>query len=190
MYRTRVSLAFLAAFSMATSAAIAQEPLQPTQSAQLGQATPFATLGVRGAFGTPNEQLGLYVFWTRSRAEGGEKVFAIRRASSTASSNSKIEWATSFNCPGLEAVIIDLELLPMPMIDVPTVGRNDHQGPPTDGVGYSLWSRYPTWPDGFSSSIQVSSNLGTPLAEWSERLRQTTATCWSDQMPEAAGRDQ
>jgi len=73
----------------------------------------------------------------------------------------------------------------MPLIDVPTVGRDDRQRPPLDGVTYSLWSHSPTWPDAFGYSVQVSSNRGTPLAEWSQRLRNTLHDCWTDQMPAA-----
>lgn len=189
MDHARLGAGVLVALAALDSTALAQDEASPNpESAALGWATPFATLGVHGAFGTPDEVLGLYVFWTRPRDEGGEKNFAVRRVSQSTTSESKLEWATSSECPGLEDQIIDLETLAMPQIDVPTVGRDDRQGPPADGVTYSLWSRYPTWPHAFSYSIEIRSNVGTPLADWSERLRQTLDGCWSDVMPAAAGR--
>lgn len=189
MVASRLWVGVLVALATAGGTARAQEDASPDpKSVALGWATPFATLGIHGAFGTPNETLSLYVFWTKLRDEGGEKGFAVRRASWSASSESEIDWATSFDCPGLEHSIIELETLRMPRIDVPTVGRDDRQGPSLDGVTYSLWSRNPTWPDAFSYSIEIRSNVGTPLAEWSGRFRQTLDSCWSDLMPDAAGR--
>lgn len=187
MVASRLWIGALVALTMAGSAARAQDVGSP-ESIPLGWATPFATLSVQGAFGTPNEVFGLYVFWTKLRDEGGEKGFAVRRASRSDTSESKIEWATSFDCPGLEQTLIDLESMQMPKVDVPTVGRDDSRGPVADGVSYSLWSRYPTWPDGFGYSVELRSNVGTPLAEWSTRFRQTLDDCWSDMTPQAAGR--
>lgn len=188
MSASRLWLAILAALttSVGHAAALDVEDSDPKR-APLGTATPFATLGVHGAFGTPNEILALYVYWTKPRLEGGEKGFAVRKLSRSGTSQS-IEWATSFNCPGLEDVLVDLETIPLPSIDVPTVGRDDRQAPPTDGVSYHLWSRYPTWPDSFGYSVEMASNVKTPLAEWSDKFRQTLDNCWSPQIPEAAGR--
>lgn len=179
---------FLALTTVCTPARAQDVASSSAQSTSLGWARPFATLRVEGAFGRPNEVMGLYVFWTKLRDEGGEKGFAVRRASLSETLESKIEWATSFDCPGLEGALIDLESLPMPQVDVPTVGREDGRFPPADGVRYTLWSRGPTWPTGYASSVQVSSNWETPLAEWSVRLRLTLNDCWSDLTPEAAGR--
>jgi hypothetical protein len=189
MVVSRLWMGVLVALTMLSGTARAQDVASPEPKAiALGWATPFATLGVHGAFGTPNEVFGLYVYWTKLRDEGGEKGFAVRRDSRSETSESEIEWATSFGCPGLEDVLIDLESIQMPKVDVPTVGRDDGQGPVADGVTYTLWSRWPTWPDGFGYSVELSSNVGTPLAEWSTRFRQILDDCWSDMMPEAAGR--
>lgn len=179
----------LCLFLATSSTAMGQDrPTPSPREATLGWSTPFATLGVHGGFGQPDEELSVYVYWTKARDDGGEKGFAVRRASSSDSSGSKVDWATSSACPGLEQVIVDLEAVPMPMIDVPTVGRQPRQGPPLDGVTFSLWSRYPTWPDAFSYSVELSSNLGTPLADWAGRLRQTLVACWTDTMPSAVGK--
>lgn len=186
---SRLSAGVLAALAFGSSAASAHDEPSPTpQSAMLGHFTPFATVEVQGAFGTPDEVLGLYVFWTKLRDEGGQKGFAVRRVSLSATSERRIEWATSFACRGLEDVIVDLETLPMPTIDVPTAGAEYTPAPVADGVTYSLWSRSPTWSGASSYSIEVSSNVGTPLADWSQRLRSTLAPCWSDQIPDAVGR--
>lgn len=187
MDRVITLVGVLAALMIVGSTAQAQDAGPPSpRDAPLGGATPFATLGVTGAFGASDEQFGLYLFWTADRDQGGEKGFAVRRFSRSPTTRDMIEWATSFDCPGLESTIVDLEALPMPLIDVPTVGRDNRKGPPTDGVAYSLWSRYPTWPDAFSYSVQLSSNMGTPLAVWSERFRKTLDNCWTDRMPPAA----
>jgi len=187
MDRATTLVGVLAALMIVGRMAHAQDVVPPSpRDAPLGAATPFATLGVIGAFGVSDEQFGLYLFWTADREQGGEKGFAVRRFSRSPTTGGMIEWATSFDCPGLEMTIIDLEALPMPLVDVPTVGRDNRKGPPTDGVVYSFWSRYPTWPDAFSYSVQVSSNMGTPLAVWSERFRKTLDGCWTDQMPSAA----
>lgn len=187
MRRLGTLVGVLAALLLVGGMAQAQDAISPSsRDTPLGGVTPFATLEVRGAFGSPDEQFGLYLFWTADRDEGGEKGFAVRRFSRSPTTGDTIEWATSFACPGLEAVIIDLEVLPMPLIDVPTVGRDSRMGPSADGVTYSLWSRYPTWPDAFGYWVQVVSNMGTPLAVWSGRFRKTLDGCWADRMPPAA----
>lgn len=153
----------------------------------LGWTTPFAVVTADQAFGQWSESYGFYVHWNRPRVEGGIGGFAVRRSRIEDSAPPIVQWATSRTCPSMEPLLLGLEAVPPPAIDVPNLGSSYDSAPVADGVTYSLWHRYPKWSPGFGYQLEFSSNVGTPLAEWVTRLQSELAECWQDDEPEAAG---
>lgn len=155
---------------------------------KLGEATPFAVLSVDGAFGSPSEVLGIYVYWDAPYGQANR-----RRGIAVAKherNTSEVLWASSQSCAGLETTVAQMEDITPPLLNVPGVG--DHEEMPKmvhDGVTYTLWSLWPRWQDreytnGYHMSF--SANVGNPLGTWAEDLRSTLTSCWSGEAPAAA----
>lgn len=154
---------------------------------KLGAAVPFATLSLDGAFGDPAEVLGIYIYWDAPYGQVGR-----RRAIAVAKhqiETSDVLWASSQTCDGLENIVVQMEAITSPSIDVPSFG--DDEGMPSfvsDGVTYTLSVRSPRWRDRRYTSgyeLAFSANVGNPLGTWAEALRMTTSSCWSAERPEA-----
>ena len=167
--------------------ALVQDPAQASavRDVKLGHFPPIAVVEINPSLRLESEAFSLYAPFTGPPQQGGTRYLVWRRLSRHRLQPDRIDWATVAECPGADAVLIELESLPLPQVDVPLLGREDRQGPPLDGVGYSLWFQYGKWPDGFAYSATVASNVGTPLARWADRFRQTMEPCWTGEAPPA-----
>lgn len=169
-----------------------QSSAQPTdrllaaRDVKLGQAEPFTTVRALGAWGDPAEVLSFYVYWDKPYgATGRRRGFAVRRFSRRPEPQGTVRWATSHDCPAIEPLLLGMEEIPPPRIDVPVLGRDDRVHPPTDGVSYDLWSRWPSWPTSRGYALQMSSNVGSPLANWVQTAQRELAPCWREATPSA-----
>jgi hypothetical protein len=73
--------------------------------------------------------------------------------------------------------------MPLPRVDIPSVGRNDNQAGPLDGAEFRLWFRDGAWPDGYAYSASVTTNYNSPLANWVGSFKNIMAPCWTAQEP-------
>lgn len=161
-----------------------QAEVRDYEQDKLGQFTPFAVLEVSPSLRLQGEVFSIYAPF---RTAGGVGYLAVRRIVTGYHAPDVEQWAVASECPGAHAVLLDLEALQPPRIDVPTIGRDDHQGPGLDGVSYKLFVRYPTWPDSFAYKMSFSTNEGSPLAAWTDRLRAVLTPCWTTTRPQAQG---
>jgi hypothetical protein len=127
-----------------------------------------ATTRVRvGTFEGPMVGAGVKVtYWFIREREDGEG-----RVTDRAAANSK-------TCPAVLHAIRGLEHLRLPTPDVPGYSR-DYDVIVMDGTTYLLTgtSRHS---DGQPGDFSVSSNTGTPLATWTERLFLSLESCWKE----------
>lgn len=170
---------------MLTSLALQAQP-RDYREERLGQFVPMVVLEISPSLRLTGEVFSIYAPFTGPR-DRHERVLAVRRAISGRDAPLTEEWVVASECPGAEAVLLELESLPPPMVDLPTIGRDDQQGPTLDGIGYRLFARYPTWRDGFAYEMEYATNIGTPLAAWANRLRSTLEPCWTTSRPSAWG---
>lgn len=90
-----------------------------------------------------------------------------------------VGWTTTADCPGSRALIGEMELLAAG-VDVPGQGW-ESKAIILDGVGYSLEAPARIGDGGIRFGI--SSNLGTPLAAFTDRLLAALAPCWKADAP-------
>lgn len=155
------------------------------KAAQLGWASPVASLDVQGAFGSPADTFNFYSTWTAQRDQPDARRMLVIRRASLASQGAV--WTSSQSCPAVTKVFEDLEALEPPRIDIVGVGHDAHPSLPLDGVTYRLEVRWPQWQEGSGYTLSFSSNVNTPLANWARELYRATVECWSETAPKAAG---
>lgn len=183
----RLLLAALSALTVAIAGMAAAQDDDPFRTAardtQVGPYTPVAVLFVSGAFGQPADSFSVYAYWdppSPATAPGRRRAYAVRKASRTASNP---VWADSVNCPAVDSVLIALEAMKPPRIDIMGVGEDEGGGLPLDGVGYDLWTRWPAWPGATGYSLGMSGNVNTPLAAWADTLYRDLEPCWRESPP-------
>lgn len=161
-----------------------EDPFQTAaRETQVGPYEPMAVLFVSGAFGSPADSFSIYSYWnppSPARAPGRHRAWAVRKASRTSEA---VVWANSIDCPALNNVLVGLEAIPSPRIDLPGVGEDEIPNMVLDGVTYDLWTRWPSWPGGTGYSLRMSGNVNTPLKTWADTLYRDLETCWNDRAP-------
>jgi hypothetical protein len=101
--------------------------------------------------------------------------------------NIQISWADTKTCPAAMWVVEEAINVPPPRIHVPGV-KDPTAGKELtltmDGVAYSLSSgaRYGS---GISSTIRMTSNWGTPLANWVDESLRRLQPCWKNAPPQS-----
>jgi hypothetical protein len=99
--------------------------------------------------------------------------------------DSEVSWADTKSCPAATWVVEEAIKVPPPRIEIP--GVKDPTAPDQitltmDGVGYSLSGRA-RYGSRLSSTINFTSNMGTPLASWVEESLRRLEHCWSKNPP-------
>lgn len=157
------------------------EPTSPRWTSFEGR-LPFAVLEVWRPSRMRTETLGLYT--------GPLRQMTIRRITPAGNRTNTISWVSAASCPGAASILHELEDLPVPMIDVPHYGRSidNSEDVVLDGARFKLWAQRPVWTRSTAYGVEVESNLGTPLAQWAERLKQVLEPCWTDREPTASSR--
>lgn len=139
---------------------------------------PSVVVSVQGAFGAPSEVLSIYAYFDKSR----DRSFAVRRAAYEKGST-EVSWAGWSECPQIKSLLVDLENVPPPRVDLYGIGQDSNAAPVFDGVGYSLWAAFPKWQGSLGYELSMSSNIGSPLAIWTEAFRAGLQPCWKPQAP-------
>ena len=174
-----------AALALAGWTPTAQAEIEKARVAQLGRAVPFATASAEGAFGRPAEVMSFYLYWDKPYgAPDRRRGFAARRAR-WEQEPVRVDWAVSHDCPALEPLLVRLEELEAPRINVPVLGRPDPRFITADGVSYTLHASWTVWNEHLSGALQMGSNVETPLAQWVEAARSELQGCWRDSEPVA-----
>ncbi|QGZ95883.1 hypothetical protein [Terricaulis silvestris] len=100
------------------------------------------------------------------------------------SSSSDMRELSAGDCPALLDQLAALESLPLPTIDLPRVGN---ELPPTvvpspqfDGDDNRLWTRSAGWNRRllFTNDIEISGNIGSPVALWADEMLAALEPCW------------
>lgn len=67
-----------------------------------------------------------------------------------------------------------------PKIDVLGLGAQSRAIPAADGADYQLWSAWAHYQDTHTGSITMTSNIGSPMAEWVDRTLRALEPCWTE----------
>lgn len=106
----------------------------------------------------------------------------IRRVSESGGVES-ILWAGSEDCPSVENVLLDLEDIELPWIDVQGIGRSPEKFIVVgDGVLHRIAVNGMYEP--YTSELQVSSNAHTPINAWVRKTEKALANCWISGRPD------
>lgn len=187
----------LASFLILASPCIAQtqdsESIAGRDYPLLGDTGPFAAVARHVSFGE-REEFALYVLRDRrDHAEDRTPYLVVRREVSTVEDwNAEPEdwvvtrtltWADSRTCSGLVDNVAAIEDLQLPTLSVPIFGSQDIPLLTLDGVNYELRSRMSLWGYRGGYDALISSNVGTPLADWVENFRSMAEPCWTSDQP-------
>lgn len=169
------------------------EPIAGQDYPLLGDTAPFAAAVRHASFGE-REEFTFYIL--RDRRDDAEdrtpRLVARREVSTVEDWNTEPEdwvvtrtltWADSRTCSGLVDSVAAMEGLELPNLSVPVFGSQDIPLLTLDGVGYELRSRMSLWGDHAGYDTLISSNVGTPLADWVENFRSTAEPCWTSDQP-------
>jgi hypothetical protein len=100
------------------------------------------------------------------------------------SSSNEVRELTAEDCPALLGQLAALESLPLPTIDLPRVGHEPPPGvvpsPQFDGDDNRLWTRSAGWDRRllFANDIEISGNVGSPVALWADEMLTALEPCW------------
>lgn len=139
---------------------------------------PSVIVSIEGAFGDPSEVLSIYAYFDKS----DDRRFAVRRATRQKDST-VVAWAGSSECSQMKPLLVRLEGVPPPRVDLYGIGQDSAAAPVFDGVTYSLWAAFPKWQESLGYELSMSSNIGSPLAVWTEALLAGLQHCWKPQAP-------
>jgi hypothetical protein len=116
--------------------------------------------------------------WTRS---GGQDYLfrkTVRRSGGTAV---ETQWTDAKSCPGAQMVLRTLASFTLPKPSVPDYDGLAPRGSFRDGTLYKLEAEAAApYIDG---RLMLTSNEGTPLAEWVDSSLENLAPCWSPNRP-------
>ncbi|WP_313412900.1 hypothetical protein [Brevundimonas sp.] len=160
-----------------------QSQVEDARDVKFDQLAPVVVIEVSRHPLSALETFSIYPYFAQA---GGRRHLAARRAINMRGGQ-RVSWAVISECPGAQEVVLELERLPAPAIDIPGFGRDDEQGPGTDGGSFKLWSRGPTWPTAYGYEVAFESNFGSPLADWANRFKATLADCWQPDPPRTMG---
>jgi len=127
--------------------------------------------------------LAFYVHWREVQEAAARRrvpIWEVERTRGQSDGETTVDWASSATCPALADRLGQLRALPAPAIQVPGLERpNDTVSVSLDGVGYRLWVRYAQYAGGGGEgSLQLSGNVGSPLASWASATELAMAPCW------------
>lgn len=187
----------LVSFLISTSPCLAQteesEPIAGRDYPLLGHTGAFAAAARHVSFGE-REEFAFYLLRDRrDHAQDRTPYLVVRREVSIVEDwnaepedwvvTSTLTWADSRTCSGLVDSVAAMEDLELPTLSVPVFGTQDIPLMTLDGVGYELRSRMSLWGDHAGYDALISSNVGTPLADWVENFRSTAEACWTSDQP-------
>jgi hypothetical protein len=92
----------------------------------------------------------------------------------------EVLWADSRTCAAMRPVLVAMQDVPMPRPSVPGLDKNDINIV-LDGADYRL--RVPGRFGAGGAQLEISSNVGTPLAAWVGRSLAALEPCWSENRP-------
>lgn len=112
-----------------------------------------------------------------------------RRADGGMDRETTIRWANEGQCPTLRPSLEALESLPTHPINLHDIGRpldRDQIDILLDGATFRLFARNEPIKGRTFDTIVLTSNYGTPLAEWFEKTGAALEGCWAIQPPDWA----
>jgi len=112
-----------------------------------------------------------------ARGRPGQLVYFVRRTTTLYPDVRQVRWTDSINCPAMIAVLSDLRDLPTPRLDVPGFPAQPGGLDETiavDRVSYRL---------NFSDRLSYSTNVGSPLARWTDDAVRRLEPCWRAEAP-------
>ena len=93
----------------------------------------------------------------------------------------QVRWADSATCTAVRQVLEDMREIETPQLNPPGVVPNQRISITVDGVGYLL--RAPATFGDRTGNLTMSSNIGTPLADWVEASVKRLENCWTEVQP-------
>ena len=162
--------------------------LAAAESASVGGRPPVASVSAYRVLAHRWTILEIFVIWDPPRAAGGRSTphWAVRRAvgGMTEPQPAKVDWALSDSCPAMEAGLRALEALETPRPSIPGLDERNSLGIVADGVGYHLRVRHALYASNEAfAGLEISGNVNTPLAAWTEDFLTSLNGCWRDEAP-------
>lgn len=180
-----ILIAALAVLSFPTVSAADDEWLASLKQTRVNSQRPNAIVIAERDFGT-SVAISLYQEIVSDGARGRRPVWVARREM-RGSDARPVRWASTEGCPQLYGLVIELERLSMPRIELrsPAIGAPVGYVPAPPQTG-SLHSAHLLWAQGWTSDDQpvetTLSGLGSgPAVDWFGRAETGLANCWSDQ---------
>ena len=90
-------------------------------------------------------------------------------------------WADSETCSEVTGILERMRGLAVPQPDPPGIGERGPTRIVLDGAGYSLRAPAQFGPD--AGKFLISSNIETPLAQWTDDSLRRLERCWTDEQP-------
>ena len=107
--------------------------------------------------------------------EGPQGHYLLRRTSTDESRAPTVSWVRTVNCPAAMARLETFERLPLPRPDLNGYG-DELQEIVVDGASYRLTTH--ALYGGSGADLDVTSNIGTPLALWIDDTLAALRPCW------------
>jgi hypothetical protein len=155
---------FVAAFAAAASPAIQSPPwAEFSASPALKRETVRVEVGTLG-YDRERKQLE---YWMRRSFKGPK--------------DENVTWTDSVRCPAVREVVRAMHDVAAPRPAPPGIDEPSNIVVTADGTGYQL--RAPGRYGDLMARVEMSSNVGTPLARWVDSSLGALDRCWSDAVP-------
>ena len=157
-----------------------------TEDAQLGGYPPFAHMLRVDGFDRQWSRIDFSTRFVDNHPARRRALIVARRVSGDRVRPPRTDYAEAASCPGLQDVVLQVETVPAPHIDVPGLGR--YEGPITsvtlDGPSYRVWGRGSITAAAVDDgSVEIRVGGDHPAAAWAERVLAVAAPCWRPQEP-------
>ena len=156
------------------------------ETLDVGRRTPFAHLSRVAPFDREWVRIDLAVAFPEDGTGAAGPVILARRVAGDLRTAPRVSYVSAPTCPGLQDVVLEIETLRAPHIDVPGLGRyeSDEIVVTGDGPGYRVWGQGSLTNDPVEhGSLEIDVGSAHPVGAWVDRVIAIAASCWRPSLP-------